>query len=126
MTRSFLDDYPKSIGKGIKEPLRLELSKSLEGDVLTTSLGEEMEYALVEKAEAHNDLYGDEPSSVANSDTLRKVALRAVQGGAQKTESIIARVNKFLELLATGQRPEPFYLEDNDLLPVGHVDAIKD
>ena len=126
LTTSFLDEYPKSIGKDVGVPFKLEMTKGANGaeEILVAQLSDAMAKALAKKAEAHNDLYGDQASRTASVDTLRKVAMRAIQKDeAQKTSEIIARVNKYLTLLATGQRPEPFYVSDNDLLPTGHEHA---
>lgn len=107
-----------------------------EGSASTTRGGieitEEVEKALKQKAEAHNEEH-DAPGKRADVGTLKAVWRRAA--GAFSTSHrptdrrkrtitraqwAMARVNRFLELLAKGKPHKRGYTQDNDLLPEEH------
>ena len=91
------------------------------------TFSKKVEKSLQEKADKHNEKYGDTASKKTSLKTLKAVYRRGA--GAFSTSHrpdqnrnswAMARVNAFLHLLRTGAPKNSNYTTDNDLLPPTH------
>jgi hypothetical protein len=91
------------------------------------TFSKKVEKSLQEKADKHNEKYGDTASKKTSLKTLKAVYRRGA--GAFSTSHrpdqnrnswAMARVNAFLHLLRTGAPKNSNYTTDNDLLPPAH------
>ena len=96
------------------------------------TFSKKVEKSLQEKADKHNEKYGDTASKKTSLKTLKAVYRRGA--GAFSTSHrpdqnrnswAMARVNAFLYLLRTGSPKNSNYTTDNDLLPPAHRRSTK-
>ncbi len=96
------------------------------------TFSKKVEASLQEKADKHNEKYGDTASKKTSLKTLKAVYRRGA--GAFSTSHrpdqnrnswAMARVNAFLHLLRTGKPKNSKYTTDNDLLPASHPRSSK-
>lgn len=96
------------------------------------TFSKKVESSLQEKADKHNEKYGDTASKKTSVKTLKAVYRRGA--GAFSTSHrpdqnrnswAMARVNAYLHLLRTGKPKNPKYTTDNDLLPASHPKSSK-
>lgn len=87
---------------------------------------EEVEQAIANKVETHNETHGAESKKV-DAGMLKAVWRRGAGAystshdpNMSRTAWAMARVNAFLELVAEGEPSNPDYTTDFDLLPDGH------
>lgn len=98
----------------------------------SVTFSKKVEAALQDKADKHNEKYGDTASKKTSLKTLKAVYRRGA--GAFSTSHrpdqnrnswAMARVNAFLHLLRTGKPKNSKYTTDNDLLPASHPRSSK-
>lgn len=98
----------------------------------SVTFSKKVEKSLQEKADSHNEKYGDTASKKTSLKTLKAVYRRGA--GAFSTSHrpdqnrnswAMARVNAFLHLLRTGKPKNAKYVTDNDLLPAAHPKSSK-
>ena len=91
------------------------------------SLSEDISSSLADKAKAHNAKHKADGKKVTLG--MLKAVWRRGAGAFSRSHSPVvqsrqqwamARVNAFLQLVASGSPRNPKYVTDNDLLPKGH------
>jgi HK97 family phage major capsid protein/HK97 family phage prohead protease len=124
--------------RGMKDVV-LELVKKLEGkkddERGLSDLSEKVQKGLRNKADEHNEEYGDDPTKRTNTRTLAAVFERGVGAYNTNPQSVrpgvtssdawaYARVNSFLFVLRNGRFQGGKH--DTDLLPLGHPLSTKE
>jgi len=91
---------------------------------------DQVETALQNKVDEHNEEYGDDESKRVTLRKLKAVFRRGAgaysdshREGMTRNQWSFARVNAFLYLLRNGNPENDAYTQDNDLLPDGHPRA---